>query len=108
VAGPWVETLAEATATGGIIFLYGLLSLQPTPFPLFRALKSGLTLRGYTLFEISTDAERLARGVGFVTDGIKAGAFRPKIDRTFPLDDIVAAHRYLESNEQIGKIVVTV
>jgi len=25
-----------------------------------------------------------------------------------PLDQIVAAHRYLESNQQIGKIVVTV
>ena len=27
---------------------------------------------------------------------------------TFPLEQIVEAHRYLESNQQIGKIVVTV
>jgi NADPH:quinone reductase-like Zn-dependent oxidoreductase len=27
--------------------------------------------------------------------------------RTFPLRDIVEAHRYLESNQQVGKIVVT-
>ena len=33
---------------------------------------------------------------------------RPIIARTFPLDDIVAAHRFLESNAQFGKIVVTV
>jgi len=28
--------------------------------------------------------------------------------KTFPLDQIVAAHRFLDSNQQIGKIVVTV
>jgi hypothetical protein len=26
--------------------------------------------------------------------------------RTFSLDDIVGAHRYMESNQQIGKIIV--
>ncbi|WP_156475255.1 zinc-binding dehydrogenase, partial [Acetobacter malorum] len=28
--------------------------------------------------------------------------------RTFPLDAIQDAHRFLESNDQIGKVVVTV
>ena len=32
----------------------------------------------------------------------------PVIARTFPLNDIVEAHRYMESNKQTGKIVVTV
>ncbi|WP_233358673.1 zinc-binding dehydrogenase [Thermomonospora amylolytica] len=40
--------------------------------------------------------------------GLRSGAFRPVVDRTFDLDEIVAAHRHLESNTQIGKIVVTV
>ena len=30
------------------------------------------------------------------------------VDRVFKFDDIVEAHRYLESNQQIGKIVVEV
>jgi NADPH:quinone reductase-like Zn-dependent oxidoreductase len=33
---------------------------------------------------------------------------RPIIAKTFPLEEIVEAHRYLESNQQIGKVVVTV
>ena len=33
---------------------------------------------------------------------------KPIIDRTFPLERIVDAHRYMESNQQKGKIVVTV
>jgi NADPH:quinone reductase-like Zn-dependent oxidoreductase len=31
-----------------------------------------------------------------------------RIDRVFPFSQIVEAHRYMESNEQIGKIVVSV
>ena len=38
----------------------------------------------------------------------RTGALKPIIDRTFPLDAIADAHRYLESNQQKGKIVVTV
>jgi NADPH:quinone reductase-like Zn-dependent oxidoreductase len=34
--------------------------------------------------------------------------FKPRIDRVFPFAQIVEAHRYMESNQQIGKIVVTV
>ncbi|NUR92244.1 MAG: zinc-binding dehydrogenase, partial [Nonomuraea sp.] len=37
-----------------------------------------------------------------------AGTLKPAIDRTFDLADIVQAHRHLESNTQLGKIVVTV
>ena len=85
VAGPYVETLAAATARGGTIFLYGILNMQPTPFPLFQALSSGLTLRGYTLFEITGDAERLARGVAFVERGLAEGALKPKIRQGVPL-----------------------
>jgi NADPH:quinone reductase len=43
-----------------------------------------------------------------VSRGLADGALAPIIARTFPLDEIVEAHWYLESNEQIGKIVVTV
>ncbi|MHB8713797.1 MAG: zinc-dependent alcohol dehydrogenase family protein, partial [Trichloromonadaceae bacterium] len=108
VAGPFLETLAAAAAPGGTIFEYGALSTQPTPFPLFAALGKGLTLRGYTLFEIVRDPEKLARGKQYIYDGLKSGALKPHIDRTFPLSAIVEAHRYMESNRQKGKIVIKV
>jgi len=38
VAGPLLDRLAEAAAIGGIVFEYGWLSGQPTPFPLLTAL----------------------------------------------------------------------
>ena len=36
VAGPSLKKLAEAAATGGIVFEYGALSMQPTPFRCLR------------------------------------------------------------------------
>ena len=47
------------------------------------------------------------RGKRFVIDGLAAGRLKPVIARSFALQDIVEAHRYLESNQQIGKVVVT-
>ena len=108
IAGKGVELLAQAAALGGTIFEYGALALEPTPFPLFPALAKGLSIRGYTLREILSVPELKAKAEKYVFDRIEAGAFKPRIDRVFPLDQIVEAHRYMESNEQIGKIVVKV
>ena len=38
---------------------------------------------------------------------VAAGRLKPILDRTFPLADASAAHSYLESNAQFGKIVLT-
>lgn len=108
VGGPFVEKLAKAASPGGTLIIYGLLSMEPTPFPLGQALAKGLSLRGYTLFEISGFPDKLNRAKQFVYEGLESGALVPRIDRTFPLDQIAEAHRYLEASQQVGKIVVTV
>jgi len=41
-------------------------------------------------------------------DDITNGSIKVSIDKTFGLDDIVAAHTYMESNQNKGKIVVVV
>ena len=44
----------------------------------------------------------------FVLKGLEKGTLKPIIDRVFPFDKIVDAHRYLEASGQVGKIVVTI
>src|SRR5271155_1905149 len=39
---------------------------------------------------------------------VAAGRFRPIIDKIFPLSEAAAAHAYLESGAQFGKVVLTV
>lgn len=99
---------ARASSICGAIFQYGALSLEPTPFPLFTALSKGLSGRGYALREVLGDPKLSPKAVKYVFDHVAAGHFKPRIDRVFPFEQIVEAHRYMESNEQIGKIVVTV
>ena len=108
IAGKGIELLANAAAFGGTIFEYGALAPEPTPFPLFTALHKGLSVRGYTVRELLSDPKLKGKAVQYVFDHLKAGKFKPRIDRVFPFTQIVEAHRYMESNEQIGKIVVKV
>ncbi|GLW10140.1 NADPH:quinone reductase [Microtetraspora sp. NBRC 13810] len=108
VAGPGVADLARAVAADGTLFLYGMLSGQPTPHPGFDLGMPALNIRTYTVHEITGDPARLRRAAAFVASGLRSGAFRPVVDRTFPLEEIVQAHRHMESGTQFGKIVVTV
>ncbi len=108
VGGKGLELLAEAAAAQGIIFEYGALAADPTPYPLFTCLRKQLTIKGYVLFEVVSDPVIFAKAKQYVFDHLANERFKPRIDKTFALEDIIAAHRYMESNSQIGKIVVTV
>ena len=108
VAGRFVEKLAEATAPGGTIFEYGALSMEPTPFPLMQAMGKGLRMQAYTLLGFTSNPEELERAKQYVRERLEDGRFHPKIAKTFPLEQSVEAYRYLASNQQIGKVVITV
>jgi NADPH:quinone reductase-like Zn-dependent oxidoreductase len=107
IGGPIVEQLAIAAAPGATLIEYGALSTDPTPFPLFLALGKGLIIRGYTLLEVTLVPDVLAAGKKFVLEGLRNGNLKPVIDKTFSFEEIQAAHEYMASNKQMGKIVVT-
>jgi NADPH:quinone reductase-like Zn-dependent oxidoreductase len=107
VGGPYVDTLAQAMAVDGVLFIYGGLSGQPTMHPHWPAAFKNLSIRGWVASTIWNHPERFARARELILRGLADGRLKPVIAKTFPLDDIVAAHTYLESNQQLGKIVVT-
>lgn len=39
---------------------------------------------------------------------LESGEFTPVIDRRYPLDEIVAAHRYVDTGQKIGNVVIDV
>lgn len=108
VVGPFLEMLAVAAAPNAILFVYGGLSPADAIFPRRPVLSKGLWIRGYTLFQIVEDRAAFARVQRYVVEGIESGELRPTIARVFPLDEVVEAHRYLESNEQVGKVIIKV
>jgi NADPH:quinone reductase-like Zn-dependent oxidoreductase len=46
--------------------------------------------------------------VGYLKGLVKSRRFTPVIDRTYPLDEIVEAYRYVETEQKIGNVVITV
>lgn len=108
VGGSFAEKLVAASAAGGTVFEYGLLSGEPTPFPLREALRRGVGMRGYSLVEIVSDPALLETAKTYVYDRLTDGRFVPKVAKTFSFAQSIEAYRYLESNQQVGKVVITV
>jgi NADPH:quinone reductase-like Zn-dependent oxidoreductase len=90
---------------GGTVCMTGTLSGWLIPdFEPVAMIPSGTKLTAFHSdnFKGSTGMTVLQR----VVDQVEAGVYRPNLDRVFALDDIVAAHRYMENNEATGKLVV--
>jgi NADPH:quinone reductase-like Zn-dependent oxidoreductase len=108
VGGPTFEKLIAATAPGARVIIYGALSDEPTTLPLLALVGKRPIITGAMIVTTSTDPKKQKEAVDFVFGGLKSGALKPVIDKVFPLDQIKEAHRYLEGNQQFGKIVVKV
>ena len=46
--------------------------------------------------------------MNYFKDLMESGMFRPIIDRSYPLTEIVEAYRYVESGQKVGNVVITV
>lgn len=108
IGGPQIALLTAIMAPRGILFEYGALSSEKGVFPQFDILGKALTIKGFLYNEIVENNETFQRAKAYVLKGLATGTLTPCISRVFPFEEIQDATRFLESNEQVGKIVVTV
>ena len=108
VGGPTLLELIKAMSSQGILYLYGALSDRATTVRPLDLIAKILTIKGHNIWVTSGDPARQKAAVDFVINGLEKGTLKPIIDRVFPFDKIVEAHRYMEANGQFGKIVVTI
>jgi len=107
IGGPNFPKLIAALAFQGIVYIYGALSDGVTPLPVLEMIAKMPTIKGHNIWLTSGDPQRLKTAVAFIRRGFDEGELKPVIDRIFSFDEIVEAHRYLETNGQFGKITVT-
>jgi NADPH:quinone reductase len=105
IGGSYLDTLAQAVAPAGTIYLYGLLSGEANNYPVTAFFKA-ISLTGYMMYQMTTP-ERFVPMKRYVYEHLANGTFKPRVDRTFPFEQVADAYRYLESNQQVGKVVIT-
>jgi very-short-patch-repair endonuclease len=98
-------------ATGGQINIYGALdfeSINDIPMPWFPMIAKGISIRGYTLFELTDNPDRFGtekpydpvaypQAKEFILAGLESGALKPMVAKVFSFDRIVEAHDYVEN-----------
>lgn len=109
VGGDLAEPALRALRWGGRFVTVGYASGVIPRIPLNLVLLKGIQIMG---FEFGSFGARrpddVARNEHDVMELLAAGRVRPHIGATFPLDDVVAALRYVGDGRAIGKIVLDV
>jgi len=97
----------ESLRPRGLMVTYGQSSgvLPPLDTGLLAA-KGSLFITRPTLGHHVANREELLRRAGAVMDWVAAGELKLSIDSTFPLAEVAAAHRRIESRASTGKILL--
>jgi NADPH:quinone reductase len=104
-----MENIACLNSDGRLIFI-GVMGGARTEINLAQVLMKRITLRGSTLRTQPLEIKaRLARALADnVLPAIAAGRVRTTVDTVFSWAEVAKAHLYMESNRNLGKIILSV
>lgn len=91
---------------GGVIATYASDAVPEPTLPFWPMLAKDLCVRFVLVYAMSEQAHDDA--VRWITDALVAGRLRHQVFRTFPLDEIAAAHEATESMSNVGKVLVSI
>jgi NADPH2:quinone reductase len=93
-------------AAFGHIILYGRASGPPQPLNMFSLFQKSAKVSGFTLYAVSPLPEVMRRGIEESLKLIAQGKLKLLIGRKFPLAEAAQAHRFMESRQSTGKLVL--
>jgi NADPH:quinone reductase-like Zn-dependent oxidoreductase len=98
----------QATAPHGIVCFTGMLGNAWVlhDFEPMAAIPSTVKLTQFSTESVT--AANSTEALQQIVDGVAAGRYRLSLDKVFPFEHIVEAHRYMEENRATGKLVVLV
>lgn len=108
IGGDSLSDYADLLAHGATVLGYGTLSDEQPVVPVAAMVRAAAVFHPYSMFNHVVDPEQRDRAVSAISHGLQSGDLDPVIDRVFPFEQYLDAYRYMESNLQVGKIVVSV
>ncbi len=108
VGAVFFQSNLESLAIRGRLILVGLTGGRTAEFNLGLALSKRLKIIGTVLRSRPTTekADATRKFIREVLPLLAAGEIKPNVDKIFRLEDVRAAHEYLESNASFGKVVL--
>eukprot|EP01132_Coremiostelium_polycephalum_P005898 gene5898-7345_t len=107
IGGPAINELANAAAQEATLLIYGLISPDQTPYPIFQIFTKYLTLKGFVVFQYTKNQENLERASKYILNNLSTGKFKSIVGKTFKgIDSIQEAHKYLDTKDLFGKAVI--
>ncbi len=106
VGGDYLDGNLDALAVGGTIVQVGVMAGGSATFGLGKMLPKRATLVGTVLRARPLD-EKVALSRAFEAEVVplfEDGSMRVVVDRRYPLSEAAAAHAYMETNANVGKI----
>ena len=107
VGGAQFEKLVAAAAERAQLFAYGMLGVDAGAYPTFQVVMKMLTVKGYNMMDLLADPAKNAAAIAFIQQGLHTGALQPVVGHSFPLAAVADAHRFVEANGHVGKVVLS-
>lgn len=110
IGGDYVERNVASLAVKGHIIQVGVMAGKPVSFNVGLLLGKRASITG-TVLRARPLEEKIAISQRFAAEMLplfSTGQLKPVIDSVYPFADIASAHKYMASNGNVGKIVITV
>ena len=110
IGGDYLDRNVDALATGGRIVQVGVMGGGKTQLDVAKLLPKRATIIG-TVLRPRPIEEKIAVTQRFASEVLPAfadGRLHPVIDSRYPIEEIAAAHARMESNANVGKILIDV
>jgi len=105
VGGPTLQSSVLSLAYRGRVSMVGQAGREPMPIDVGSMMGGNRTLSGVFLgAEIGT--ERVQKNIEKLIADVAKGELKVLIDREFPLSQAAEAHRYIESRQAVGRVLL--
>jgi NADPH2:quinone reductase len=106
VGKPTLDGDFRCLAPLGHLIVYGRAGGSPDPFNLLSLLGKSHTVSGFVLYTMFDMPEKKLEGIVHSFQLMQEGKLRLRIGKSFPLAEAAEAHRYLESRQSAGKLIL--